>query len=222
MRLGLDLKLGWLLVIASLLPTLSGCAQATPAASPMTLPDSYVLADDFTRPNPAWARFDTEASAVYALAGELYLEDRGTGTAVYTPLVGQTYTDVDIHVSLRHVQGSVNNWMGVLCRQQDEDNYYLLAISADGYYLVLKVIDGEQIPLAGPQYSDSIRPGKAENQLSARCQGQGLFLWVNGERLAYEMDDSFREAGHVGILADAVQPGETTVIAVDNFVLSLP
>lgn len=210
------------LTILTLLLSIASCARPTPATPPMTLPDSYVLADDFTHPSPAWARFDTEVSAVYALAGELYLEDRGAGTAVYTLLIGQTYTDVEIDVSLRHVQGSVNNWMGVLCRQQDENNYYLLAISADGYYLILKVVDGEQIPLVGPEYSESIRSGKAENQLRARCKGPELYLWVNEEQLAAQADSTFLEAGAVGIVADAVQRGETAVIAFDNFVLASP
>jgi hypothetical protein len=188
----------------------------------MALPDSYLFADDFIRPSPAWARFDTDTSAVYALAGELYLEDRGQGTSVYTPLIGHAYTDVVIDVTLRHVQGTVNNWMGVLCRQQDEDNYYLLAISADGYYLVLKVVDGEQIPLAGPQYSEAIHVGRAENQLRARCQGPGLYLWVNDQRVAAEVDSTFSDAGNVGIFADAVPRGETAVIAFANFVLTAP
>jgi hypothetical protein len=211
-----------LLIALSLIALLAACGKQTSVTAPMVLPDSYLFADDFIRPSPSWARFDTESGAVYALAGELYLEDRGQGTAVYSPLVGHAYADVQIDVSLRHVQGTVNNWMGVICRQQDERNYYLLAISADGYYLVLKVVDGEQIPLAGPRYSETIHLGRAENQLRARCQGPGLYLWVNGNRVAAEVDSSFQEAGNVGLFGDAVPRGETTVIAFANFVLTAP
>ncbi len=211
-----------LLIAVSVVTLLAACGQATPSTPTMTLPDSYLFADDFTRPNPAWARFDTETGAVYALAGELYLEDRGQDTAVYTPLIGRKYADVAIDVSLRHVQGTVNNWMGVICRQQDEMNYYLLAISADGYYLILKVVDGEQIPIAGPRYSEAIHLGRAENQLTAHCNGPGLYLWVNGQRVAAEVDSTFREAGKVGIFADAVPRGETAIVAVAKFVLTEP
>lgn len=217
----------WLLtlwVLALLLSVLlvQACGRPTPSSSPMPLPESYLVADDFSHPNSAWARFDTEDSAVYALAGELYLEDRGTGTAVYTPLVDHTYAGVVVDVDVRHVQGSVNNWMGVLCRHQDADNYYLLAISADGYYLILKVVDGEAVPLTGPSYSDVIRTGKSENHLRVRCNGPALSLWVNEERLAYETDGALEGPGEVALLADAVQRGEIVVVAFDNFVLAEP
>lgn len=202
--------------------TTANCSRPTPASPPMPLPETYIVADDFARPNAGWARFDTEESAVYALAGELYLEDRGKGTAVYTPLMGHRYEDVVVSVDVRHVQGSVNNWMGVLCRHHDEGTYYLLAISADGYYLILSAVDGEVEPLAGPEYSELIRQGKAENSLRARCRGSTLSLWVNDELLVTQASDALTGPGDVALFADAVQRGEIAVVAFDNFVLSAP
>ncbi|MCU0519910.1 MAG: hypothetical protein MUF84_04365, partial [Anaerolineae bacterium] len=194
-----------------------------PLPSGSTSPsDEALLTDAFSPPNVGWARFDTDASAVYALAGELYLEDRGMGTAVYTPLIGHEYADALIDVDVRHVQGTVDNWMGVLCRQQDDDNYYLLAISADGYYLILRVISGRATPLVGPEYSTVIRTGKAANALRARCKGPEFTLWVNGEELVTHQDDSLLEAGGVALFADAVQRGDIVVVAFDDFVLASP
>jgi hypothetical protein len=200
----------------------ANCSRPTPASPPMPLPETYIVADDFARPNAGWARFDTEASAVYALAGELYLEDRGKGTAVYSPLTGHAYKDAVVDVDVRHVQGSVNNWMGVLCRHQDEETYYLLAISADGYYLILSSVEGEVEPLAGPEYSEVIRQGKAENSLRVRCRGSALSLWVNDELIVTQATDALTEPGEVALFADAVQRGEIAVVAFDNFVLAAP
>ena len=215
-------QLVWVWLALVLVLVASACGPATPSSPPMALPDSYLVADDFAPPDRRWARFDTEESAVYALAGELYLEDRGQGTSVYTPLIGENYIDIDMNVDVRHVQGSVNNWIGVLCRQQDEQNYYLLAFSADGYYLILKVVDGEATPLVGPEYGEEIRSGKAENHLRATCRGTLLSLWVNGERLAITSDSALQEAGNVALFADAVQRGEIVVVAFDNLVLAEP
>lgn len=181
-----------------------------------------ILRDEFSPPNPAWARFDANESAVYVQAEELYLEDRGKGVAVYAPLAGKTYTDVIASVQVRHVQGTVNNWMGVICRQQDEDNYYLLAISADGYYLILLVENGAPLPLAGPEPAEAIRTGKARNSVEARCVGDALSLWVNGEFLVTYTDATLPDAGGVALFADAVERGETAVAAFDNFVLTQP
>ncbi len=211
-----------LVIVISIGLLISACAGPTPASPPMPLPDAYVVADDFSPPNSAWARFDTEEGAIYALAGELYLEDRGQGTAVYSPLIGHSYENVTIDVDVRHVQGTVNNWMGVLCRQQDERNHYFLGISADGYYLILRVTDGEPTPVAGPEYSEVIRLGKAENHLRARCRRTTFSLWVNGELIAQDTDSALQQAGEAALFADAVESGEILVVAFDNFILASP
>jgi len=204
-----------------LLPVVACSSPTTPPPATVT-PTTASLTDDFAPPNPAWARFDTAESAVYAQAGELYLEDRGRGIAVYAPLAGKTFTDVVVTVQVRHVQGTVNNWMGAICRQQDEDNYYLLAISADGFYLILLVEDGAQTPLAGPEPTNAIRTGKARNHLEAHCLGNRLSLWVNGQWLSARTDTTLPTTGGVALFADAVERGETSVTAFDNFVLKQP
>ena len=214
-----------LLRLFALLLLIAACSSPTASPSPpetlITAPTAPLI-DDFDPPNPAWARFDTEASTVYAQAGELYLEDRGKGIAVYAPLAGKTYTDTVMTVQVRHVQGTVNNWMGLICRQQDEDNYYLLAISADGFYLVLLVEDGTMTPLVGPETSEIIHTGKTRNELEVRCSGNALSLWVNDERLVTHIDNTLQEAGAVALFADAVERGETSVTAFDNFALTQP
>ncbi|MBN2390180.1 MAG: hypothetical protein JXR84_05640 [Anaerolineae bacterium] len=207
-----------LLVTACSSPTTSPSPVATLITAPTTMP----LIDNFDPPNPAWARFETEESAVYAQADELYLEDRGKGIAVYAPLAGKTYTDTVVSVQVRHIQGTVNNWMGVICRQLDEDNYYLLAISADGFYLILLVENGTATPLVGPKTSETIRTGKARNDLEVRCAGDALSLWVNDERLVTHIDDTLYKPGGVALFADAVERGETSVTAFDNFALTQP
>ena len=201
---------------------LVACASPSPEASPLPTSDDVILSDEFSPPNVAWARFDTEESAVYVQDGELFLEDRGKGVAVYAPLSGKTYEDVLVSVEARHVQGTVNNWMGVICRQQDEGNYYLLAISADGFYLILRVEDGESTALAGPKMSDAINQGKAENDVIVRCQGSSLSLRVNGDFVVARTDAVFSDSGQIALFADAVESGETATTAFDNFVLSAP
>jgi hypothetical protein len=210
------------LLFLGLLMAVWGCGQPTPASPPLEVPESYVVADDFSPPNVAWGRFDTEQSAVYALAGELYLEDRGTRAAVSAPLTTYAYADVTVDVRARHVQGEVDNWMGVMCRQQDDDNYYLFAISADGYYLIVKVEEGFSVPLVEPTLSEAIQTGKETNEIRVRCRGTELALWVNDEQIVKRFDDTFTKAGTVALFADAVTGGATTTVAFDNFILTSP
>lgn len=202
---------------------LVACDQSF-AVSPLPTPDpetNVLLADNFAQASPAWASFDVLDEAAYVQNGEFYLEDRGQEIAVHSPLLDHVWEDVIIQVQIRHVQGEVNNWMGVICRQADEYNYYLLVISADGYYLALKMQDGEPEVLDGPTISDAIRTGKSINEVQVSCEGADLSLMVNDEVLVSLIDDTFKQGG-VALFTDAVEPGRSTVTAFDNFVLQLP
>ena len=211
-------------VYSSILLLLCGvaCTSTSPDSVPTATPESLVLFDDYVSPSPNWALFDTEDGAAYTYNEELYLEDRGKGIAIYSPLLKQTYEDVSISVEARYVQGSMNNWMGVICRQQDEANYYVLAISADGYYLIQRVVDNEILPLGGPTMSEAIEVGKAKNILVATCQGNTLSLRVNDELLVSRTDSTLGVQGQVALFADAVELGGTTLAAFDDFTLSIP
>jgi len=209
---GLRLLLPLLIVLTACAPT------PEPTAPPETATELFT--DAFAAPTAAWARFDTTASAAYVQQGEFYLEDRGRGNSVYTQLLGQNFADVVIQVTVRYVEGTQDNWMGVLCRQQDEENYYLFAISADGYYLMLKVENGSSTPLEGPTATEAINTGLTENTLEARCEGETLTLRLNDTLTVTHTDSSFQE-GAVALFTDAVRGGTTTA-AFDDFHLLRP
>ncbi|MFP4396351.1 MAG: hypothetical protein ACLFTI_13930, partial [Anaerolineales bacterium] len=234
-----------LLIVAALLWAvgMSACTPAPATVSPVTSPGVFnededevedegedrasesgdlILADDFEPPHAGWVRFETADSAVYAEAGEMFLEDRGAGSAVYTPLVGKSQRDVTVSARLRHVQGTVDNWMGLICRQQDEQNYYLFAISADGYYLMLRVAEGASTPLVGPHASDVINIGKAENEVRIRCRDDKLSLWVNDTLLTSRADDVLAASGAVALFADAAELGGATTVAFDDVTITAP
>lgn len=219
-----------LLILAALLICIPACTPAPTPISPVTPPGieelgdagKLILSDNFAPPHTGWVRFETAESAVYAQAGEMFLEDRGAGSAVYTPLVGKSQRDVTVSAHLRHVQGAVDNWMGLICRQQDEQNYYLFAISADGYYLMLRVAEGVSVPLVGPHADDAINIGKAENEMRIRCRDNKLSLWVNDTLLASRVDDELTASGAVALFADAIDPGRTTTVAFDDVIITSP
>lgn len=200
---------------------LAACNSITGTITPTPPGDNILFTDNFSAVQPGWALFDTPEGAAYVQQGELYLEDRGRGVGIYTHLVNREWNDTLINVRLRQIEGSQDNWMGVICRQQDEENYYLFAISADGYYLILKVEGGIPTQLAGPTRDEIINTGRGSNQITARCAGQSLSLTVNDKVLATVDDDSF-ETGNTALFADAVAPGGRTTVAFDALVISGP
>lgn len=192
------------------------------ASTQSTVPgeDANVLfSDDFTA-SSNWAFFDTQDGAAYIQQAELYLADFGSSKSISTSLLGREWDNVIIRTQLRQAAGTQNNWMGLTCRQADESNYYLFAISADGYYLVLKVVQGKTMQLAGPDTSSAINPGKGINTLEAHCVEENLRLRINQQEVASLTDESF-SSGKISLFADSVTQEETSV-AFDNFVISAP
>ena len=209
----------WCLTLAVLL-WLSACAPtpAPTAETPGTAPE--IINDSFSTTSDAWTLFDAPESAAYVQQGELYLEDRGRGIGVYTQLREQRFADVLLQVTVRHIEGTQDNWMGAICRQQDEENYTLFAISADGYYLILKVEDGSPTPLVGPTPADVIHTGRDRNTLEVRCEGSTLTLVINDTLTVSHTDEGILEGG-VALFTDAVHGGTTTT-AFDDFALLQP
>ena len=94
----------YILMVALLL---MACTSENPDIMPTPTPEALVLFDDYVAVSPDWALFDTDQGAAYVYNEEFYLEDRGKGIAVYSPLLKQTYEDVKISVEMRYVQGSM-------------------------------------------------------------------------------------------------------------------
>jgi hypothetical protein len=198
-----------------------GACTTDPAVSYPSSPEGadVLFVDDFSTPPTTWLLFDSPEGAAYARQGELYLEDRGRGIGIYTRPEQDGWDDVNLSVQVRQVEGTQNNWMGVICRQQDEGNYYLFAVSADGYYLILKMADGYPTPLAGPYPNEAVLAGREANLLEVRCEGNTLSLNINDQLLISRTDDSFRR-GEVALFADAVGPNDVTTAAFDALVVS--
>ncbi|MDD5370495.1 MAG: hypothetical protein PHQ40_15540, partial [Anaerolineaceae bacterium] len=118
--------------------------------------------------------------------------------------------------------GPDDNDFGVICRYQDENNFYSLLISSDGYFGISKMKSGvhQVIGTDGMRFSPVIQKGNTRNLLRADCNGSSLALWVNGERLT-EVQDSDFKSGDVGLIAATFnQPGVD--LTFDNFIVVKP
>ena len=92
-------------------------------------------------------------------------------------------------------------------------------ISSDGYYGIIKILDGSYHLLNDHtlQYSEAIKQGGETNQIQALCSGSELTLKVNGEELA-SVQDSDISSGGVGLISGSYDtPGVD--ILFDNFVV---
>jgi hypothetical protein len=104
----------------------------------------------------------------------------------------------------------------LVCRVQDENNYYRFVIGADGYYGISRVVDGARFILAARerQANAALRQGGQVNHLRAACVGDRLALYANDE-LLLEVVDATYSGGDVGVTARALEAG--LEVEFDNF-----
>ena len=138
---------------------------------------------------------------------------------------GRVFDDAIISVEARQVSGPNDNAYGVICRYQNEKNFYVFLISGDGYYTIGKYQSGvENVTYLTEngqfQSSDSIHTGVASNEMRVSCIGNQLSLEVNGVPLVTVTDPTF-VTGDIGLAAGTLAAG-TTVVEFDDVQVIAP
>jgi len=131
--------------------------------------------------------------------------------------------DVRVEVDAIKVAGSDDNDFGILCRYQDNNNYYQFLISSDGYVGILKVMNGSMQNIAAENLveNSTVNIGNAQNHIRADCIGETLTMYVNGQQVSTAQDIAFTGSGKVGVFAGTYDvPG--TDIRFDNFIVTTP
>lgn len=188
---------------------------------PIFLPGDVIFEDDFsTRAHP-WTTLRNENGVMGYDAGGFRFHIDGEGVN-YWATPGVSFRDARVEVDLVPYAGPVQNRMGVLCRYQNDENFYFFVISADGYYAIGKVVGGEQslVDQEAMRYSSAIQQGVAMNHLRAECHGSTLRFYVNDVPVAL-VEDTSLEAGDVGLLVGTFDEGGLDVLF-DNFVVLQP
>jgi len=109
--------------------------------------------------------------------------------------------DVKVSVRFKAVDGSVDQAGGIVVRLQDADNYYVARANAlEDNVRLYKVVGGVRRQLAGR----SVPVLKAVwHTLELRSEGEQLEVSFNGTSLMQIRDQTFVEAGKVGIWSKA-------------------
>jgi uncharacterized repeat protein (TIGR02543 family) len=178
-----------------------------------------LFSDDFSNPNSGWLTYDGYDGRADYQSGYFYIkDDTDPPEAIFTCAPG-SFTDFTLEVETWLVGGNDDNWHLVSCRGQDDFNYYDFGVSADGYYDIVKFVDGDRITLVEPTYSSYINQGQgAVNLIHIECIGTSLSLSVNGHLLDTVTDSTF-SSGEICLAANALG-GSYTEVAFDNLVVT--
>jgi hypothetical protein len=182
-------------------------------------PNTVLFQDDFSRTSSGWDRYDYGDATtdygddVYRI--ELLVADSGVWANPY-----KDFTDVIIEVETYKASGGDDNGFGVICRQEDLENFYFFEISSDGYAWIGKYFQGETVSLSNVIQTTEINQGNSTNSLRVECVGNRLSLFVNGT-LVIETNDSDLTHGDVGLLAETYSATSTEILF-DNFIVTRP
>lgn len=214
-----------LIVIVLLVFPLTACItnEREPDACDQ-LPDTLFWDDFNGEQDCGWATYSRGGGAAAIENASMQLTVTQPGQIWWTNPT-RDFDDVVIRAEARQVSGPNDNAYGLICRYQNEENFYVFLISGDGYYAIGKYQSNsenvEYLTENGQfQPSEAIHTGVASNELLVSCVGNELSLEVNGMPLVTVTDPTF-VTGDIGLAASTLQ-SDTGVIEFDNVQVTPP
>jgi hypothetical protein len=181
---------------------------------------SQVLFEDsFDDTSSGWDRADGESGWADYVNGAYHINVIPDNYFIWAN-PGLWFSDVVIGVDIGPVVTTGAGDFGILCRYQDEGNFYGLEITEDGYFSIWKYENSEYTNLSEWEYSDWIPIDGSVVALSAACLGNTLALAVDGYVILEIQDSSFTE-GDIGLIAGTWDEGGLTM-GYDNLVVLSP
>lgn len=182
-----------------------------------------LFADDFSELNQNWDTWDEPGESAVSFF------ESGLIMIVYTPNMDAIttnhnfYSDVSIQTIVKKRFGTNDNAYGIVCRYLNDKNYYGFLMSSDGYYGIVKVVNGDYILLSSKnmEYDEGIRKDKEENLLHAVCEGTTLTLFINGKEKTSVVDYDLK-TGKTGLITGSFADSGETAVFFDNFLVTVP
>jgi hypothetical protein len=181
------------------------------------------FSDDFRRDTGAW---DTDAvdSVLYFFERRaLHIEVTGPSRSAWATYVSEPNTPAEIgdfyvEFDATFVTLGGDNATGLVFRMIDNENYYLLSASENGYINLVKLVAGEWTDLTPWVLSEAIdTEAEAVNRIGVLAEGTSLAIAINGEVVTVAEDDEFT-SGAIGLLAQAFS-ADSAEVSFDNVVL---
>jgi len=117
--------------------------------------------------------------------------------------------DVELQVAGKPISGAVDQAIGLIWRYQDADNYYVVRANAlEDNVVLYKMEAGKRSDIdlkgRGSTYGLDVEiPRETWSRLGVRVQGNLFTVLLNGQELFQVEDDTFVDAGRVGLWTKA-------------------
>jgi len=114
---------------------------------------------------------------------------------------GEKYKDVDISVAYKAVSGKIDQGGGIMWRVKDNNNYYIVRMNPlEDNFRFYTVVDGKRKELA----SKDVKAESSQwHTIRVVHKGNKIQCFLDGKLLIEMTDDTFQEAGMVGLWTKA-------------------
>ncbi len=177
--------------------------------------EKVIFADKFDDNQNQWDLYEESGASAIIEDGQLVMQV--LKNELFWTKPRKDFSDVDVTFDATVLEGAdASAAYGVICRNQDKINYYVFIVAADGQYGLYKSFKGDMQEIVGFKNSQSIRTGKASNNVHVICSGDDLQLSVNDESLIQVKDDTYKEGTFMLAAQSFDQEGKPISIAFDN------
>jgi hypothetical protein len=163
----------------------------------------------------------TTNNAAGRISNGAYRLEVDAAEGFYWSLAGQRFGDGSYVVTARQTAGPLDSGYGMVLRAEGEqESFYLLEISGDGYVWIGRCDQGcaETVTLVGDGwfFSPAVHRGRdVANTLRVEASDANLAFYVNNVEVGRVADDTLLE-GDIGLFVEALGEGGI-VVAFDDF-----
>lgn len=178
-------------------------ARGTVGQPPSVDPELQTLAAEPTGSNEVLASADATAEATSEATVEATAEGTAEATSEATAEATQEATVEAVNTVVPEATAADTDSSSLKVNNGDG---YLFLIEGSGRFSIQRSLGRSVTPLVDWTSSTVIKTGAALNQIRAVCLGNYLALYINGEFIADATDDSYTDAGQVGMVAAGAGP----------------
>ena len=112
-----------------------------------------------------------------------------------------SFRDLELSTKFKAVSGQIDRAAGLVFRLKDANNYYIVRANAlENNYRLYRVLNGRREQIAG----SNVQVSSGEwHELSIVCSGNSITCYFDGEKKIEAADDTFSEAGKIGLWTKA-------------------
>lgn len=200
----------WVLIGLLGAPAVQGEVIRFDRTPPGSVPPGWTLAMTHSGGAPKWEVVRDDSAPHSPMVFAQVSRDQTAGRFPLAIWDRATLRDGEVSVAFKAVDGEIDRAAGIVWRYRDPNNYYIVRANAlEGNVALYKVEAGVRVSIAPkglPSRSYGVKhtiPASRWNTLRVVFKRNLFTAFLNGERLFDAEDQTFKEAGKIGLWTKA-------------------